>query len=238
MKNRIWELDVFRGVCILGMVVVHAVYDITELYRLAQWNLPEAFLFVQQWGGILFLLLSGICATLGRRSVRRGIAVFCCGLLVNAVTAGMYLLDFAGKEILIYFGVLHCLGLCMILWPLFKKLPWPALAVLGAVFVGLGFWFFRLPPVTCKLLMPLGLPWSGFQSSDYFPVFPYLGFFLLGAVLGKTLYRKQKTLFPRVREDAPVLRFFRMCGKYSLQIYLLHQPVLSGIFFLVSLLKP
>ena len=34
MKQRIWELDAFRGICVLGMVVVHFVYDITELYSL------------------------------------------------------------------------------------------------------------------------------------------------------------------------------------------------------------
>ena len=31
MKKRIWELDAARGICILGMIVVHAVYDMVEL---------------------------------------------------------------------------------------------------------------------------------------------------------------------------------------------------------------
>ena len=33
-KQRIWELDALRGLCIIGMVVFHLVYDITVLYRL------------------------------------------------------------------------------------------------------------------------------------------------------------------------------------------------------------
>ena len=76
MKNRVWELDALRGICILGVIIVHFVYDITELYALVQLDLPDIFLFVQRWGGVIFLLISGICATLGSRSVRRGAIVF------------------------------------------------------------------------------------------------------------------------------------------------------------------
>ena len=115
MKNRIWELDAFRGICLIGMVIVHFVYDLTELYGILSWNPPEGFVFVQQWGGVLFLLLSGICVTLGSRSVRRGLIVFASGMIVSAVTYGMYHFGFTGKSILIYFGVLHCLGVCMLL---------------------------------------------------------------------------------------------------------------------------
>ena len=41
MKNRVWELDALRGICILGVIIVHFVYDITELYALVQLDLPE-----------------------------------------------------------------------------------------------------------------------------------------------------------------------------------------------------
>ena len=100
MKKRIWELDVFRGICILGMVLVHFIYDLVELYGIIDWSYPAVFSFVKDWGGVLFLLLSGVCATLGSRSVRRGLIVFACGLVCTAVTAGMYLLGFAGKYII------------------------------------------------------------------------------------------------------------------------------------------
>ena len=89
MKKRIWELDAFRGICVLGMLIVHFVYDLTELYRLVSWQPGDAFAWVQRWGGVLFLLLSGICVTLGRRSVRRGLIVFGCGLVCTAGTVGM-----------------------------------------------------------------------------------------------------------------------------------------------------
>lgn len=236
MKQRIWELDAFRGLCVLGMVVVHFVYDLVDLYGIIDWEYPDWFSFVKNWGGVLFLLISGISATLGSRSVRRGILVFCCGMIVTAVTYGMFRFGFAGKGIIIYFGVLQCLGTCMLLWPIFKKLPWWALASIGIAFVALGFWMAAQPGVDVKYLMPLGLPWKYFYSSDYFPLFPNLGYFLLGAAIGRTAYRGKQTLLPQVNAGHAALRFLQFCGKHSLLIYLLHQPILSGISMILSML--
>ena len=235
MKKRIWELDVFRGICILGVIVIHFVYDLTGLYGIIRWDTPALFQFVQNWGGVLFLLLSGICATLGSRSLRRGLIVFGCGMICTAVTAGMYLLDMAENYIIIRFGVLHCLGICMILWAVLKKLPTWLLALLGAVMVALGFWFQGIR-VEVTWLFPLGLTAPEFTSSDYFPLLPHLGFFLLGSVLGRTLYRHKQTLLPKVNAQAPILRSLGFCGRQSLLIYLLHQPVLSLVCLVLSML--
>lgn len=235
MKKRIWELDALRGLCILGMVVVHVIYDLVELYGLIEWEYPPLFTFVQQWGGVLFLLISGICVTLGSRCIRRGLLVFACGLVVSGVTYGMYHFGFATKSLIIYFGVLHCLGMCMLLWPVFRKLPHWALALVGIALVAGGFYVRSLPWVDTHYLMPLGIPWKGFASSDYFPLLPYLGFFLLGSALGKSVYRNKETLLPRVNTKNFLIRFFLLCGKHSLWIYLLHQPILSGIFYLITM---
>lgn len=237
MKKRIWELDVFRGICILGVIAVHFVYDMVELYGLVKWDYPPAFTFIRDWGGVLFLILSGICVTLGSHSIRRGLIVFGCALVVTAVTVAMYLLDLANISIIIYFGVLHCLGICMLLWPLFRRLPWWVLLPIGAVLIALGFWLRTLPPVEHYWLMAVGLPWRGFVSSDYFPLLPYLGFFLAGAVLGKTVYRRKESLLPYVNTNNIFIRFFSFCGKQSLWLYLLHQPLLSGIFYLILIVK-
>ena len=83
-ENRIPELDAARGICILGMVAVHFVYDLTELYPVLQWEYPPFFLFLKNWGAVAFFLISGMAATLGRRHLRRGLVVFGCGLLVSA----------------------------------------------------------------------------------------------------------------------------------------------------------
>ncbi len=239
MKKRIWELDAFRGICLLGMVIVHLVYDLVYLYGILDWQYPTWFTLVQQWGGIFFILLSGTCVTLGTHHVKRGLIVIGCGMLVSVATWGMYLVGFADKGIIIYFGVLHCLGVCMLLWSVFRRLPNAALIVIGALLAAAGMYLLLcdIRPVSYPYLAPLGILNADFSSSDYFPLLPHLGFFLLGAVLGRTAYRRRETLLPRVNESNPVLRFLCLCGRQSLWIYLGHQPVLAGLCMLISYLQ-
>ena len=142
MKKRIWELDALRGICIVGMVVVHLAFDLIYLYNVLTLGAvgDGLFLLLTQWGGVLFIVLSGICVTLGSHPVRRGLVVFGCGMVCSLVTVGMYYLQLQDKGIIIYFGILHCLGVCMLLWPLVKRLPVWLLAVAGVCMVGLGLW--------------------------------------------------------------------------------------------------
>ena len=224
-KNRIWELDALRGICILGMMVVHFVFDLNEFAGLGL-TMPGWFNFCQRYGHILFILISGICAALASRSFRRGVIVFCAGLLVTGVTLFMVCVLKFNRSLSIFFGILHLLGICMMLFPLFKKLPVWALAVLGVGFVALGVWLAALEPVAVSF--------PSAQGGDYFAIFPNLGWFLLGAVLGRTAYRRRESLLPKVNADFFLLRFFRFCGRHSLWIYLLHQPVLAGLTMLLA----
>ena len=229
--NRIWELDALRGFAVLCVVVLHFLYDLNALMAVPIVENPVIYV-IMQYGGILFVALSGLCATLGRRSFRRGLIVFACGMGITLVTLGMVWLGMAYESIIIWFGVLHLLGVCMMVWPLCKKLPVWVLAVLGAGFVALGYWLDTLTVETHWLIW-LGLKFPGFATSDYFPLLPNLGWFLLGAVLGRTAYKNKTTLLPKFPAEAAVIRFFRWCGTHSLWIYLIHQPVIYGILSLL-----
>ena len=221
-QTRIWELDALRGLCILGMVAVHLVFDL-------QIPTGKAFAFVQNWGGVLFFLLSGLCATLGSRPVRRGAVVLGAGLICTAVTLAGRALGMLPDYMIIRFGVLHCLGLCMLLWPVFRKLPGWLLAVLGAGLAVLGIYLTKCVMVEFSGFAWLGLLYPSYSSADYFPLLPYLGFFLLGAVLGRLLYAKKESLLPQW-ETIWVFRALRWCGRHSLILYLLHQPLLMLLF--------
>lgn len=234
-KSRIWELDALRGVCILCVIVVHALFDLSFFGGLSL-TLPAWYVFLQEYGGAIFVVLSGVCVTLGSKSVRRGLIVFACGMLITAVTYGMYRLGMSGADVVVKFGVLHLLGVCMLVYPAFKKLPPAMLTVLGLVIAITGY-AIRGIIVPQHWLFPLGLTYEGFTSSDYFPLFPQLGYFLIGAAIGKTAYREKKTLLPGSFQKTPVARFFCWCGRQSLFIYLLHQPIVYGLLELVLLLR-
>ena len=108
-KARIWELDALRGFCILCVIVVHFLFDLS-FFGGINLSLPAWYVFLQEYGGAIFVLLSGCCATLGSRSVRRGLIVFGAGMLITTVTYGMYRLGMSGSDVVVKFGVLHLLG--------------------------------------------------------------------------------------------------------------------------------
>jgi len=233
--NRIWELDALRGVAILAVVVLHFLYDLQVFLGLSLVNHPVIYA-VMQYGGVIFVVLSGLCVTLGHHSFRRGLLVFSCGMIITAVTVAMVWLGMAHETMIIRFGVLHLLGICMMLWPFFQKLPLWGWITAGIAMVALGYWFQGLR-VEARWLYPLGLIYGGFASSDFFPLLPNLGWFLLGAALGRTAYGRKQTLLPRFPAEAVPIRFFRWCGTHSLWIYLAHQPIIYGALELVFLIR-
>lgn len=234
-KRRIWEIDAFRGLCILLVFAAHLTFDLKNFLDLEFDLGPLQMLF--DYGGLVFVVVSGISATLGSRSFRRGLVVFGCGMVITAVTYAMAALDMMSASVRIQFGVLHLLGVCMMLYPALKKLPTWALAVGGAAIVALGWWFstFYLPEGSPTWLFPLGLRAHGFTAGDYFPIFPHLGWFMLGISLGRTVYRQKQTLLPKVNEQNGIVRFFTFAGRHSLELYLIHQPVIYGIIQLTLL---
>lgn len=230
-KERIWEIDALRGFMILCMIAVHFV--IGSRFLVVWYPLPAWLEEFMGRAGTLFVLLSGVSATLGTRSFRRGAIVFGFGLLLELGSYLAVLLGIFDDTMVIRFGVLHLLGICMMLWPLLKNSkPW-VLAVLGVAIIALGYWF-ETVCVAPKFLYALGLRAEGFASGDYFPIFPQLGWFILGAALGKRLYREKKTLLPTVRAQNAGLRFLCFCGRNSLIIYLVHLPLVGGILMLIS----
>lgn len=231
-NGRIWELDAVRGFCILCMIAVHLIFDLTYFGGL-DLRLPAWYLSLKHNGHIIFVLISGICVTFSSHCVRRGVTVFGAGLLISYVTLFLDLV-MGMEDLRIWFGILHLLGVSMMLYPLFRRLPAWAVGLLGLVFAGLGIWFSMLS-VSADYLFPLGLCSEAmFVGSDFSPLFPGLGWFLIGAFLGRTVYGKKQSLLPSWNKDLPILRFFQLCGRYSLPIYLLHQPLLAALTSLLG----
>jgi len=225
-NSRIWELDVFRGICIIGVIIVHLIFDLQVNFGLLN-DLPHAYYFVQENGGILFVILSGICVTLGSRHIKRGLLVGAGALVITFVTVAFF-----SEDLHIKFGILHLLSFCMLTYGLYKNLPKYFTLSAGLIIIVLGMWFTTLRVETESLFF-LGLISRNFCAGDFFPIFPYLGYFMVGTFLGKTLYKEKKTLFPKVNEKSPPLRFFSWCGRQSFWIYLIHQPVLYVICILI-----
>lgn len=73
----------------------------------------------------------------------------------------------------------------------------------------------------------------GFRSvgSDFFSLLPWVGWTLLGAFLGKTIYSKRRSLLPKL--DGKWNKPFAYAGNKCLWIYVFHQVVLILIIAIV-----
>ncbi|MBR4867848.1 MAG: DUF1624 domain-containing protein [Clostridia bacterium] len=227
-SNRIFELDAMRGVCILGMIGVHVWMNYCDFFMDSEY--PAFLQFFFDWGGIVFVLLSGIALTLGHHPVKRGSIVLGAGILCTLVT--LIFNQFFGI-IPIWFGILHCLGVCMLLAPLLNKLPTWLLPLIGLLFIGVGLWMENIR-VENPYLFPLGLITKEFTSGDYFPLLPNLGWFMAGMAIGHTFYKNKKTLLPQINANLFPIRALCFLGRHTLWIYLIHQPLLFGIFYLIQ----
>jgi uncharacterized membrane protein len=236
-KNRIWEIDFLRGVAIVLMLLFHGGFDITELAGKhvvfgIRWNLGSSGfqVAVAVFAG-LFILLCGISSTLTRSNVRRGLKLLAVAALV---TAASFVFN---REETIYFGILHCLGVCILVYgAVFRKTgPWLLAGASGLVFIlnaGVSA-LMKGTPVHTDWLAPFGIISDAFSSFDYFPLLPWFGVFLAGAALGKWLYQDRKSLI-KIQMPVNPLNF---AGRHTLLIYVVHQPIFLGILYALGWIK-
>ncbi|MDD8020705.1 MAG: heparan-alpha-glucosaminide N-acetyltransferase [Acidobacteriota bacterium] len=233
-RTRIWEIDFLRGLSIILMVGYHLLYDVGDFIGLKTFlgfstdlsTLP--WLVAQNFFAGLFVVLSGISSTFSRNNLHRFAKFGAVALLITAVT---YVFDSSSA---IYFGIIHCLAVSILIFILaFQKRKPASRAIWGSLIVITGFFMPALRKaltVKTSWLIPLGLFSPSFASLDYFPLIPWFGIFLLGTALGQWLYGSQKSLISQRLPET----FINWCGRHSLLIYLIHQPIIIGFFYLLG----
>ena len=228
--GRIAALDIARSLALLGMGAFHFTFDLQMFGFLPPDTIFQGFWF---WfaravaGSFLFLAGASLWLAHGEAIRwpgfwRRLLIVL---LAAAAVSGATYL--FMG-EYYVRFGILHCIALCSLLGLLFLRLPaLLTLAVAIAVFLARD--PLRAPFYDHPALVWLGLRTEPFLSVDYVPLLPWLAPFLAGLALSKLA--GQWGLWDRLRRPTtPLTRALSWPGQHSLAIYLIHQPVLFGLF--------
>ncbi|AET70637.1 putative membrane protein [Desulfosporosinus orientis DSM 765] len=225
--QRYGEIDVLRALAIILMVLFHFVYDLREFAAInINYESPLWFV-IGKASALIFIFISGLASGLSRSPVRRGLIVFLLGMVVSVVT---YL---ALADMYVRFGILHFLGVAMILFPLLNTLSSPLLLILSGLAALLGFLLNKIVLRT-SLLIPFGVIYKNFSTVDYYPLFPYISVTILGILAYRHYYaRRDKRLFKlEVRSKS-----IRWLSRHSLAIYLVHQPILLLIILGVRFLK-
>jgi len=236
-RPRIWEVDFLRGLAIILMVFYHLGYDLKELSGVKSLfgidiNLSSFFLTTAQYlfAG-LFIVLSGISSTLSHSNGRRALKLIGVALVITAAT---YLYD---PSLAIHFGILHCLGVCILIYGLTlqKSKPLTCAAAAAIVLGASAAVSMMMNNVSVRFdwLLPFGITSRMYSSYDYFPLLPWFGIFLAGAALGKTIYASRRSLIPKRWPES----FINAAGRHSLLIYIIHQPMLLGLLYLFGLMR-
>ena len=241
LSGRVWLLDELRGLFILLMILYHLCYDLYYIFGVRSLPMEWWLLtWVQLLIAGLFVFLSGAVCHYSRGNLKRGLQCFCLGMVMTLATL------IALPSQIVLFGVLHLLGACMMLfplvWPLLRRVPpFLGLAVCAFLFFltfntqsgywGMRGWEIRLPAVLYQtpFLFPLGLPNQGFWSSDYFPFLPWMFWFFGGVFAGVRIYEKRCPAWVY----QPHSRALAFLGRNTLIIYLLHQPVIYGVLWVI-----
>lgn len=249
--GRVVLLDEIRGLAILCMVVYHTMFDLKYIFKL---DVP---IFFEDWFNIIrdifagmFIFISGAVCRFSRNNMKRGIQCFFLGMVITFVTP-----FFSSGNV--WFGILHFLGISMMLYGLGEKLfdMLPALAgllIFGTLFVltwnipilyldtnkEIVYGFFGIKGVFewtipaaayTEAMFPLGLHSPKFASSDYFPLMPWFFLFAAGSYFG--VWAKEGVL-PKFFYNTHI-KWLSVVGQHTIWIYMLHQPVVFGICSLI-----
>ncbi len=230
---RIPEVDIARTVALGGMVLFHFVYDLELFGHLPPGTtaLPGGWAWFARLVAGSFLFLAGASLVLGHgQGIRwpaflRRLAVL--GGAAALVSLGTW---FAVPQAWVFFGILHAIAAFSVIGLAALRLPAWATAALAAAILVAGP-HLRHPAFDTPWLWWTGLSTLRPVSIDFEPLFPWLAPFLFGMAVARAGVRAGLAA-RAARPPSALARRLAWPGRYSLAIYLIHQPVLIGLVWL------
>ena len=256
-RLRIWELDLIRGIIMLGVTFDHVcrfsyywgIIKFQTAFGKAIASVAVGYLnsyFCNNcypYALCLLCFMSGISCQFSHSSVSRLVKFWA----LTAVFMGGYLaLHFIIPDLItgyVIFNIVAVLTLSVTFWYALDKLKVPDVAriIFGALTVAAGLTLFYCNRfidggifVENKFLALLIYNKNGYNVSpnNFEPLIPHLGFFVLGGVFGKHFYRDKTTKLKR-QTPPKWLSPLMILGKHSLAAYLFLPTFCIGLLWLI-----
>ncbi len=222
------------------MVFDHLTYDLGRVFKFIWFDGPTdhwlyrlcklcsdyrdldiaLFLRVLLVSGV-FLFIAGVSANLSKNNVVRGLKLLIVSLALTLITALVEnTLKISG--VTVYFGILHCLAVAILLTPLLLKLNRYVMLSLGIVITVFGMLMevdvinftssFVSKLNEYYLLVPFNIYGYNFSSGDYYPLIPYMGIYIIGIFVGQIVYANKQSLFQKERNIKPLNFLWSQCS--------------------------
>ncbi len=228
-KIRLHYIDVARGFSIALMIVYHFSFNLDHFSYIdidmdgsSYWVAFRAIILT------LFLTIMGISLALTHAKAicwpcmkKRTLYLSVASILVSV---GSYL---QFPETWIYFGVLHFMLFASWLGLLFIGRPWLSIIVAGIILIGFYTGWLHTDRLFNLVYEPLHLPVD--YTEDLVNIVPWF----VPVLLGVFIVAKGWHTLPHLKPNFTSTKLSFM-GRYSLVIYLIHQPILFGATWLVS----
>lgn len=225
-KERVWEIDLLRGIALILMIYFHIIYDMDELFSYNVSYESSINWYIGKASGTLFIFVSGISSYLSGNNFKRALKILGIALIITIAT------HLFNSDLGIKFGILHFLGTSILLSIGLRKINSIVLVLLGTLLIFLGPAVARAT-VEHNWFFPLGFSTGNFISSDYYPLIPWFGVFLYGLAAGRIFYQEKKSLFSYIIKD----NILSYAGRKTLLIYLIHQPAIMITLYLIGQMR-
>lgn len=264
-RQRIWEVDFVRGLMILFVVWDHFMWDVRYaaggnyntglfnwLYELAGKYYTGSLRKVTHDVFVsMFVLTSGVSCSFSRSNGKRALKMMAFAILFSAVTYALSAM--LNTELTIYFNVIHVVALSVTIYVAIEWIWGKCVRNWQKNIFGVLFFAVTMTALvvgSCANYMRVNWVNLMFGESefvtqtaatfarggDYLSFLPDFGWFLVGVVLGKAIYRERKSIFPSV--NAKYVSPVTFCGRYSLWVYFASQIVMYGFIYLLHDLFP
>lgn len=240
-NKRLHLIDTLRGLALVSMIIYHAFWSMENLFgkQITLLHGTPAYLW-QQSTAALFIFISGFCWRLTHKHLKRSLTVLGCAVFIFLFT---YLFD---KNNAISFGILAFIGSAAIIMPPFAKilkhLPPTGGLILSIVlffltkhiphgYFGIYNFKWQLPQnlYSNYFTAYIGLPPDNFYSADYFPLLPWLFMYIAGYFAN---YNLQKFI-SRTNIFNFNIKPLSLLGRHSLTTYLIHQPLIYCLLWIL-----